>query len=93
MRPRTTQFGDWLHISYVLHKPESLQTESKNTCCEITGALMTLEIQRAKEHTPNLKYNHKFGAATGVCLRLIKVANPEYGLKEYIKGDAWFGSV
>jgi hypothetical protein len=93
MRPRTTKLGGWPHISYILSKPEPLGTEFKNTCCSITGALITLEIQRAKQHTPNLKYNRKFGATTGVCLRLIKSADPEDGLKECIKGDAWFGSV
>jgi hypothetical protein len=54
---------------------------------------MTLKIQRANQHTPNLKYNRDFGATTGVCLRLIELADPEDGLKECIKGDAWFGSI
>jgi hypothetical protein len=54
---------------------------------------MTLEIQCAKEHTPNLKYNHEFGATASVCLCLIEADDPEDGLKECIKGDAWFGSV
>jgi hypothetical protein len=82
MRPRTTKLGGWPHISYFLRKPEPLGTEFKNTCCSITGALMTLEIQRAKQHTPNLKYNRDFGATTGVCLRLIELADPEDVLKE-----------
>jgi hypothetical protein len=93
MRPRTTKLGDWPHISYVLRKSEPLGTEFKNTCCAITGALMTLEIQRAKQHTPKLKQIREFGATAGVCLRLIEAADPEDGLKECIKGDAWFGSV
>jgi hypothetical protein len=55
MRPRTTKLGGWPHISYVLRKHEPLDTEFKNTCCAITGVLMTLEIQRAKEHTQKQK--------------------------------------
>jgi hypothetical protein len=55
--------------------------------------LTTLEIQRAKQHTPKLKYNREFGATADVCLHLIEAADPEDGLKECIKGDAWFGSV
>jgi hypothetical protein len=54
---------------------------------------MTLEIQRAKEHTQKQKYNKDFGATTGVCLRLVELADPKDGLNECIKGDAWFGSV
>jgi hypothetical protein len=47
---------------------------------------MTLEIRRAKEHTPKLKHNREFGATSGVCLRLIEAADPEDGLRECIKG-------
>jgi hypothetical protein len=93
MRPRTTKLGGWPHISYILRKPEPLGTEFKNTCCAITEALVTLEIQRAKEHTQKQKYNKYCGATKGVCLRLVEAADPKYGLKECIKGDSWFGSV
>jgi hypothetical protein len=93
MRPRTTKCGGWPHISYILRNPEPLGTEFKNNCCAITGVLMMLEIQRAKEHTQKQKYNKDFGATTGVCLRLLEDADPKDGLKECIKGDAWFGSV
>jgi hypothetical protein len=93
MRPRTTKLGGCPHISYILRKPEPLGTEFKKTCCAITGVLMTLEIQRAKEHIQKQKYNKDFRATTGVCLRLVEAADPKDGLKEYIKGDAWFGSV
>jgi hypothetical protein len=82
MRPRTTKFGGWPHISYILRNPEPLGTEFKNTCCAITGVLMTLEIQRAKEHTQKQKYTKDFGATTGVCLRLVEAADPKDGLKE-----------
>jgi hypothetical protein len=88
MRPRITKLGGWPHISYILRKPEPLGTEFKNTCCAITGVIMTLEIQRAKEHTHKQKYNKDFGATTGVCLRLVESADPKDGLKECIKGDA-----
>jgi hypothetical protein len=54
---------------------------------------MTPEIQRAKDHTQKQKYNKDFGATMGVCLRLVEAADPKDGLKECIKGGAWFGSV
>jgi hypothetical protein len=76
----------------VFRKPEPLGTEFKNACCANTGVLMTLEIRRAKEHIPKQKYNRELGATAGVCLRLAESVDPKDGVKEYIKGDAWFGS-
>jgi hypothetical protein len=53
---------------------------------------MALEIQHDKEHTSKKKYNSKLGATTGVCLRLVEATGPNDGVKECIKGHAWFGS-
>jgi hypothetical protein len=68
LRPRTTKLGGRPHLSHVFRKPEPLGTRFKNACCTNTGVLMTLEIQRAKEHTPKQKYNRDLGATAGVCV-------------------------
>jgi hypothetical protein len=51
---------------------------------------MTLEVQRSKKNTPKLMYNKILGAKTGVCLRLLEHSDMKDGIKECIKGNAWF---
>jgi hypothetical protein len=93
LRPRTTKRGGLPHLSFIMRKPEPFGTEFKNTCCGRTGVMMALEVQRSKKNTPSLMYNKLLGVTTGVCLRLLEHSDPKDGVKECIKGDAWFGSV
>lgn len=47
-RPRTSKNGGLPNISYIIRKPEPLGTEFKTVCCQSTGVMIWLEIQRGK---------------------------------------------
>ena len=47
-RPRTSKNGGLPNVSYIVRKPEPLGTEFKSVCCQATGVLTYLEIQRGK---------------------------------------------
>ena len=44
----TTAKGNLPHLSYIFRKPEPLGTEFKTVSCYVTGALLSLEVQRRK---------------------------------------------
>jgi len=46
--PRTSKNGGLPNISYIIRKPEPLGTEFKTVCCQSTGVMIWLEIQRGK---------------------------------------------
>ena len=45
---RTSKNGGLPNISYIIRKPEPLGTEFKTVCCQLTGVMIWLEIQRGK---------------------------------------------
>ena len=93
-RPRQTKLGNLPNISYIIRKPEPLGTEFKTVCCPMTGVMTYMEIQRGKEGMKNMRLQADLGATASCTIRCAEGCHQGgEGLKDSVKGDAWFGSV
>ena len=93
-RPRQTKLGNLPNISYIMRKPEPLGTEFKTACCPMTGVMTCMEIQRGKEGMKNMRLQADLGATASCTIRCAEGCHQGgEGLKDSVKGDAWFGSV
>ena len=78
------------HYFTLLNLHPNTGTELKSACCNVTGCMVALEIQRGKEGMSTQDYAIH-GGTTACCLRIMdQCAKP---IRERFEGDAWFGSV
>ena len=59
---RTTKTGGLPNLTWLIRKLEPLGIEFKTVSCSITGVMMFMEIQRAKDGMQDIKYNREYGA-------------------------------
>ena len=61
IRFRMTAKDNLPHLSYILHKPETLGGEFKTLACYVKGDLLFIEVQRRKEVIKHINYPQKLG--------------------------------
>jgi len=93
--PQTRATGNLPHLSFILHKPESLGTEFKVVACPITGIILFLEIQKGCEAMRQAHYSMECGVMAGCMLRLVEGSKKQHETetRQLYYGDSWFASV
>ena len=72
IRFRTTAKGNLPHLSYILRKPEPLDTKFKTVAFSVTGDLLFIEVQRGKEGMKDICYQQELGANAACTKRMME---------------------